>query len=105
MLDTGIRLPYHKVELLKEGNGVVVKMGDSSDPTALEIEFCYPDWAERNEIAIKVNSSMIEVFNKLLPTLVTSLELNSKQIEGFSKFMKQFSVPKRKAWNPEHPFG
>ncbi len=48
-VETGVRLPYVNVELLKESNGVKVKMGDVSDPTKLEIEFCYPKWAQRNE--------------------------------------------------------
>lgn len=48
--DTGQRMPYARVELLKDSNGVIVTSGDKSNPTSLEIEFCYPDWAERNEL-------------------------------------------------------
>lgn len=48
-VETGVHLPYVCVDLLKESNGVKVKMGDLTDPTKLEIEFCYPKWAERNE--------------------------------------------------------
>jgi hypothetical protein len=52
-LDLGVPLPYSRTELLKECNGVVAKTGDLSHPSSLELEFCYPDWAERNELALK----------------------------------------------------
>jgi len=62
-VETGVRLPYVCVELLKESNGVKVKMGDASDPTKLEIEFCYPKWAERNErILEQVNEVLKRLF-------------------------------------------
>jgi len=48
-LDLGVPLPYSRIELIKDSNGVVVKTGDLSHPTSIEIEFCYPRWAERNE--------------------------------------------------------
>jgi hypothetical protein len=48
-LDLGVALPYSRIELIKESNGVVVKTGDLSHPTSIEIEFCYPRWAERAE--------------------------------------------------------
>jgi hypothetical protein len=49
-VETGVHLPYVCVDLLKESNGVKFKMGDVTDPTKAEIEFCYPKWAEKNEI-------------------------------------------------------
>jgi hypothetical protein len=52
-LDLGVALPYSRVELLKDSNGVVAKTGDLSHPSCVELEFCYPDWAERNELALK----------------------------------------------------
>jgi len=73
--DTGERLPYAKIGVLKDSNGVVVKTGDVSHPTAIEVEFCYPDWAERLE--------------KLM-------EANVKTIEGFSSLLKGASEPKTK---------
>lgn len=43
------RLPYMEIKMFKLSNGVIIKMGDISHPHAIEIEFCYPDWAEKNE--------------------------------------------------------
>jgi len=60
-----------KIELLKDSNGVVVKMGDISNPTALEIEFCYPRWAEKNEL-------LFEQLNRLLSELFRTKRLDRK---------------------------
>lgn len=46
---TSERLPYLEVKMFKLSNGVIIKMGDRSHPHAIEIEYCYPDWAEKNE--------------------------------------------------------
>jgi len=43
------RLPYMEIKLFQMSNGVIIKMGDRSHPHAIEVEFCYPDWAEKNE--------------------------------------------------------
>lgn len=72
--DTGERLPYARIDFLKESLGVTVKMGDVSDPTCLEIEFTYPDWAEKNE---------------------RLLDQNKRAFENFSDFLKDLSQPKR----------
>lgn len=71
--DTGERLPYSRIELLKESLGVVVKTGDVTHPTGIEIEFHYPDWAERNELLH---------------------QQNTKALEQFSEFMRDLSTPK-----------
>ena len=68
-VETGVHLPYVCVELLKESNGVKVKMGDASDPTKLEIEFCYPKWAERNE---RLLEQMHDVLKRLSDPSSTS---------------------------------
>jgi hypothetical protein len=39
-------LPYARIEDFRESNGVVVKIGDLSHPTAVEIEFYRPSWGE-----------------------------------------------------------
>jgi hypothetical protein len=49
VVDTGERLPYLVIDLFRISNGVKIKTGDDSHPTCFEIEFSYPDWAERNE--------------------------------------------------------
>lgn len=78
--DTGERLPYAKIEYLKEALGVVVKTGDVSHPTGIEIEFTYPDWAERNEVLLQQNSKL--------------MEMNSQALRDFSDFMKGLSQPR-----------
>lgn len=43
------RLPYMEIKMFKLSNGVIIKLGDRSHPHAIEVEFCYPDWGEKNE--------------------------------------------------------
>jgi len=53
------RLPYMEIKMFKLDNGVIIKMGDRSHPHAIEVEFCYPDWAEKNErILAEINRSL-----------------------------------------------
>jgi hypothetical protein len=51
-VDLGERLPYCSLNFLQNSNGVKVKTGDLSHPTCLEVEFHYPDYAEKCEIAM-----------------------------------------------------
>jgi hypothetical protein len=78
--DTGERLPYAKIEYLKEALGVVVKTGDVTHPSAVEIEFHYPDYVERNE--------------RILEQVSKALELNSRQIKEFSAVLQDLSQGK-----------
>jgi hypothetical protein len=72
--DTGERLPYTRIEYLKDALGVVVKTGDVTHPSAIEIEFHYPDFMERSEVI---------------------LQQNAKALEQFSRFMQDLSQPKQ----------
>ena len=78
--DTGGRLPYAKVDVLKKDLGVTVKMGDVSHPTSLEIEFCLPDFMEKSE--------------RMIDQASRALEINTKQIVQFSEFLRDLSQPK-----------
>lgn len=49
VLDVGERLPYARIDFLKLSNGIVIKIGDTTHPTGIEVEFCYPTWGEANE--------------------------------------------------------
>jgi len=60
--DTGEVLPYAKIDFLKNSNGVVVKTGDATHPTHIEIEFHYPLWCERNELLF---DRIMDFFEKL----------------------------------------
>lgn len=91
-VETGEVLPYTQVDLLKVSNGVVVKMGDISHRTSLEIEFCYPDWAERNERLQSQVSTMMQMVSE---NLTKALDLNAKQQESFRLWMEDLSAPKR----------
>lgn len=65
-LDLGVRLPYSKIAFLKESNGVIVKTGDASDPSSIEIEFCYPDYVEKNERVLHQNMQAMDRLAKVL---------------------------------------
>lgn len=79
-LDLGEKLPYGKIDFLKDSLGVVAKTGDLSHPTCLELEYCYPDWMEKNE--------------RLLELSKEAIKLNSEQIQQFTSMMREFSNPK-----------
>lgn len=59
-LDVGVPLPYGRIDLLKDSLGVVAKIGDVSHPTCLELEFCYPKWAEKNELLFNQLTSLLK---------------------------------------------
>jgi len=85
--DTGERLPYAKIEYLKEALGVVVKTGDITHPCAVEIEFCLPDWCERSELVLQQAIRALEINSK-------AFDLDAKALQEFSNFMKDLSQPK-----------
>jgi len=49
VFETDQRLPFLTISLFNKGNGVVIKVGDRTHPTAVEVIAHYPDWAEQNE--------------------------------------------------------
>lgn len=49
VFETSQKLPYMVIDLFKLSSGIVIRSGDSSHRTAIEVEFCYPDFAEQNE--------------------------------------------------------
>lgn len=79
--DYGEKVPYARIDFLKEALGVVIKTGDISDPTCLEIEFVYPDWAEKIEKRLEQNDK--------------ALKQSSQAIENFNEFMKDLARPRR----------
>ena len=42
-------LPRLVIDLFAKSNGVIIKIGDASHPSGIEVLSCYPNWAERNE--------------------------------------------------------
>jgi len=57
-------------DYLKDALGVVVKTGDVTHPTSLEIEFTYPDWAEKNERLLEQTLKAFQQFSDLLKGFV-----------------------------------
>lgn len=49
VFEVGEKLPSVRIDYFKQSNGVTVKLGDGSHPTAVEVEYCIPDWLERFE--------------------------------------------------------
>ena len=64
VFDTKERLPYLVIDLFKKSNGVVIKVGDRTHPTSIEIIASYMDWAERNEQLLR---DILTVFSKPCP--------------------------------------
>jgi len=62
-VDLGERLPYSRIEFLKDSNGVVVTLGDRSHPTSVEIDFYLPKWAERMEQTV---TSFVNTLEKMM---------------------------------------
>jgi len=59
VFDVGERLPYVQIDLFKLSNGIIIKAGDSTHPTAIEVHFAYPDWAEHNErLLSQINTAL-----------------------------------------------
>ncbi|MDH5782080.1 MAG: hypothetical protein OEZ35_00215 [Candidatus Bathyarchaeota archaeon] len=63
VFDTKERLPYLVIDLFKKSNGVVIKVGDRTHPTGVEVIASYMDWAERNE---RLAEQLIEVLKQAL---------------------------------------
>ena len=63
VFSVGERLPKLTIDLFQKSNGIIIKVGDTTHPDAVEVIACYPDWAERNE-------RLFEQLNKTLKRLV-----------------------------------
>lgn len=68
VFETHERLPYMKIELFRESNGIVIRLGDRSHPTAVEVDFCLPDWVERNEGLLGKATELLERFVMVVPS-------------------------------------
>ena len=77
VFDTGQRMPYSKIDLFKDSNGVVFKTGDLSHPTCIELEINYPDWGVRLEKLTEQNIKTIEKFGEFMQGLTQPKPLNS----------------------------
>ena len=66
VFDTTEILPHMVIDAFKLSNGVVIRIGDKSDRRGVEVEFCYPNFAEKAEAQIKKNSDIISKLLELL---------------------------------------
>lgn len=66
VFDTPQRLPQMSIDLFGKSNGIIIKIGDSSHPHAVEVIASYPDWAERNE---KLFDSLDQFFERFFNTI------------------------------------
>lgn len=62
VFETGERLPYVRVQDFEQSNGVIIKTGDLSDPTSIEIEFHRPKWDEQTQERIDALDETIQRF-------------------------------------------
>lgn len=60
VFDVGQPMPKLTIDLFGPSSGIVIKLGDRSDPTSLEVLAHYPDWAERNERLFQDMHSFLE---------------------------------------------
>jgi hypothetical protein len=59
------RLPYLVIDLFRKSNGVIIKVGDRTHPTGVEVIAEYMDWAERHE---RLSAQLLGVLNRLAPS-------------------------------------
>jgi len=83
--DLGVKVPYFVIDLFKMSNGVVIKGGDLSHPTGIEVEFCLPDFQEKAEAQLARNTQIIEEFMKLLRGQEPSLQKPNHLPEFYSR--------------------
>ena len=66
VFETKQALPRLTIDLFSKSNGIVIKVGDRTHPTGVEVIAMYPDWGERVE--------------RLLETLLSSLNGNKQSL-------------------------
>ena len=70
------RLPYLVIDLFRKSNGVVIKVGDRTHPTGVEVIAEYMDWAEQNE---HLSEQLLDVLNRLAPSTSQKHELAKQE--------------------------
>jgi len=76
VFDVKERLPYLVIDLFRRSNGVVIKVGDRSHPTGVEVIAEYMDWAERNE---HLGTQLLDVLNRLASSPSRRPELSKQE--------------------------
>jgi hypothetical protein len=60
VFETGKALPKLTIGRFAKSNGVILKIGDRSHPTSVEVIASYPDWAEQNERLLQRLAEMLQ---------------------------------------------
>lgn len=102
--ETTERLPYKVIDNYVESHGIRILLGDASHPNAVEVQWCYPDWAERAELReehcnkiLEYNSRVLEQNNKVIENDSKVIETDSRAIQQFSQLMQDLSAPKARS--------
>jgi hypothetical protein len=66
VIETGQRLPYLKIDLFKDSNGITIKLGDKSHPSAVEIDYYIPRWAEELHDTNKALNTTLRALNEMI---------------------------------------
>ncbi len=67
---TGQRLPRLTIDLFRKSNGVVIKVGDRTHPSSVEVIATYMDWAEKNEELLSRFVSLLQSLDGGVPSHV-----------------------------------
>jgi len=73
-------LPKLTIDLFGKSNGLIVKVGDRTHPTSLEIIASYPDWADRNE---KIMGDFLDIMNNFMNEMIPEKFKSKKSKVGF----------------------
>lgn len=84
VVDVGLKLPHRKVGLLRESNGIELITGDSSHPKGIEVNFWYPDYAEKSTKAVEQCSRLLESLNVALGSVADRAQnVKPREDHGF----------------------
>lgn len=80
VFDTKQALPKMTIDFFAKSNGVIIKVGDRTHPTSVEVIASYPDWAERNE---RMLGDFMEVMTNLMSTIQPNKTIIKKPELGY----------------------
>lgn len=72
--ETGQRQPMLTVEEFKDSNGIIIKLGDKSHPSSLEVISLYPDWHLQTMKQLQELGKIMKRFSDLMQPKVKEKE-------------------------------
>ncbi|GAI23572.1 unnamed protein product [marine sediment metagenome] len=66
VFETKQHLPKIIIDMFAKSNGIVIKVGDRTHPTSVEVIASYPDWGERTERQLGEFIEVMTVFIKAI---------------------------------------